>query len=122
MNPLLGKVLNFVTGGLPKEIGDTVRTYMNNKSDKEIKSFMGDLQYDLEVLAVTKGDKLYTRQGLAWTFHLFMWINKVWKGEFPTDVIFTWGQTEISIGFVYVLIICFYFPFRAIEKWKKALT
>lgn len=119
MNPLLGKILNFVTGGLPAEIGETVRTYIGGKNEKEIKQFMGDLSYDLEVLAVTKGDKLFTRQGIAWTFHLFMWLTKLITGSFPQDIIFTWGGTEITVGFIYVLIIAFYFPFRAIEKWKK---
>ena len=114
------KILNFVTGGLPSEIVKQVGDHFQGKKKKELAEFEGELAYDLKVLDITSKDPLYTRQLISLTFHAFMWINKIMTGSFPTDVIFKWGQTEISIGFVYVMIIFFYFPMRSLEKIKKA--
>lgn len=117
----LSKITSFVTGGLPTEIAKQVGEHLGRKTEKELKEFSGELAYDLQVLKNAAQDKLCTRQGIAWTFHLFMWANKIWTGEFPHDVIFTWSGNEITIGFIYVIIIFSYYPVRAIEKWKKAL-
>lgn len=114
------KILNFVTGGLPSEIVQQVGDHFKGKKKKELAEFEGELAYDLKLLSVTAKDPLCTRQGIAWTFHFFMWITKLWTGKFPDDIIFTWSGTEVTIGFIYVLIIFFYFPMRTIEKWKKA--
>jgi len=114
------KLLNFVTGGLPSEIVKQVGDHFAGKKKKELAAFEGELAYDLKVLDITAKDPLCTRQGIAWSFHLFMWISKLWTGNFPNDVIFSWGQTDVSIGFIYVLIIFFYFPARSLEKIKKA--
>ena len=114
------KILNFVTGGLPSEIVKQVGDHFAGKKKKDLAAFEGELAYDLKVLDVTSKDPLYTRQLISLTFHSFMWINKLIAGKFPDDIIFTWGETEITIGFIYVLIIFFYFPARSLEKIKKA--
>lgn len=115
------KIINFVTGGLPSEIAKQVGEHIRAKGANALKVFQAELAYDLKVLSVTSKDPLCTRQGIAWTFHFFMWITKVWTGHFPADIIFTWEGNDLTIGFVYVLIIAFYFPFRAIEKFTNFL-
>ena len=113
------KIINFVTGGLPSEIAKQVGEHFNKKTEKEIKEFEGDLAYDLKVLDISQTDKLCTRQGIAWTFHIFMWASKLITGAFPNDIIFQWGDTVITIGLVYVMIIVAYYPLRSVEKLKK---
>jgi hypothetical protein len=70
----------------------------------------------LKFLEATKGDPLHTRQIMALTFHGFMWFTKAKTGSFPDDVIMTYGDNEITIGVVYLAIIMFYYPVRALEK------
>lgn len=116
---MLKKLLGFVAGGLPTEIVKQVGDHIRGKGEHAIQKFMSEMAFDLELIKSGTSDPLHTRQIIALTFHLFMWITLLVKGHFPTDVIFTYGETEISIGFIYVLIIVFYFPIRAIEKLKK---
>lgn len=115
---MLERIISFVTGGLPSEIAKQVGEHLRAKGKAEIAKFKSELAYDLKVLEVTKGDKLFTRQGIAWTFHIFMWFTKIWTGSFPQDTIFQWGETSVTIGFIYIIIIGFYYPFRAVEKFK----
>jgi len=117
---MLGKILNFFTGGLPAEIAKQVGDHIRSKGENAVKTFMTEVAFDLELLKAGTGDPLHTRQVIALTFHFFMWGKLFFTGHFPNDVIFQWGDKEITIGFVYVVIIAFYFPIRAIEKWKKA--
>jgi len=116
---MLKKLLGFVTGGLPTEIVKQVSEHVKAKGDNALKKFMSEMAFDLELIKSGTSDPLHTRQLIALTFHFFMWITLVVKGYFPNDVIFTYGDNEVTIGFVYCLIIVFYFPIRAIEKLKK---
>lgn len=117
---MLAKIINFFTAGLPAEIVKQVGDHIKAKGENAIKQFMTEVAFDLELLKAGTGDPLHTRQVIALTFHFFMWGKLFITGHFPNDVIFQWGEQCVTIGFVYVVIIAFYFPVRAIEKWKKA--
>jgi len=116
---MLGKIISFFTGGLPTEIAKQVGEHIRSKGERAIQTFMAEIAFDLELLKAGTSDPLHTRQVIALTFHFFMWGKLFITGHFPSDVIFTWGDKAVSIGFVYCLIIVFYFPVRAIEKMKK---
>lgn len=116
---MLGKIISFFTGGLPVEIAKQVGENIKAKGDRVVQTFMQEIAFDLELLRAGTGDPLHTRQVIALTFHFFMWGKLFFTGHFPSDVIFTWSDKEMTIGFVYCLIIAFYFPVRAIEKLKK---
>jgi hypothetical protein len=105
--PLVGKVFDKGLGVIDQFVED------KDKSN-ELKQIL-----KLKFLDVTKGDPLHTRQVLALTFHAFMWGNKLITKEFPGDVIMTYGDTEITIGVIYLFIIMFYYPVRAMEKILK---
>jgi len=114
------KIIGFFTGGLPTEIAKQVGDNIKAKGENAVQTFLAEIAFDLELVKTGTADPWHTRQGIAWSFHLFMWGTRVITGNFPTDVILQWGDHAISIGFVYVLIIMFYFPVRALEKLKKA--
>jgi len=116
---MLKKLLGFVTGGLPTEIAKQVGEHIKAKGDNAVKKFMSEMAFDLELIKSGTNDPLHTRQLIALTFHGFMWLTLLFKGHFPNDVIFNYGSNDVTIGFVYCLIIVFYFPVRAIEKLKK---
>jgi len=116
---MLGKIISFFTGGLPAEIVKQVGDNIKAKGDRAVKAFMTEVAFDLELLKAGTSDPLHTRQVIALTFHFFMWGKLFITGHFPVDIIFTWGDKAITIGFVYCLIIAFYFPMRAIERMKK---
>lgn len=118
---MLNKIVSFFTGGLPGEIAKQVGEHIRSKGENAIKQFMTEVAFDLELLKASTSDPLHTRQVIALTFHFFMWGKLFVSGSFPDDVIFTYGDKAVTIGFVYCLIIVFYFPVRAIEKLKKAL-
>ena len=104
--PLIGEVFK---RGL-----DIVDDYVEDKDkSNELKS-----KLEIAILQATGKDKLFTRQGIAWTFHLFFWGHKFWTGEFPSDVLITIGGAEITVGIVYLAIVLFYYPSRAWEKFK----
>ena len=108
-------IFGSIFGGVVKKGLDIVDQFVEDKD----KANQLKHELTLRMLAVTKNDPLCTRQGIAWTFHLFMWGNKLLTGSFPQDVIFKVGNTEVTIGIIYLLIIAFYFPFRAFEKIAK---
>jgi hypothetical protein len=116
---MLGKIISFFTGGLPVEIAKQVGENIKAKGDRVVQTFMQEIAFDLELLKAGMGDPLHTRQVIALTFHFFMWGKLFFTGHFPADIIFTYGDNQVTIGFVYCLIIVFYFPVRAIEKLKK---
>jgi hypothetical protein len=105
--PLIGKAIDKVLGIVDKYVPDKDKA-------RELKH-----QLKLQFLEVTKGDPLHTRQVMALTFHGFMWVTKLMTGSFPTDVIMKWGDTDVTIGVVYLAIILFYYPVRALEKIFK---
>ena len=117
---MLAKIISFFTGGLPTEIAKQVGENIKAKGEGALQTFMTEVAFDLELLKAGTGDPLHTRQVIALTFHFFMWGKLFITGHFPADIIFTWGDKAITIGFVYVVIIAFYFPMRAIERLKKA--
>ena len=117
---MLEKIIGFFTGGLPTEIAKQVGDHIRSKGENAMKAFMTEVAFDLELLKAGTGDPLHTRQVIALTFHFFMWGKLFITGHFPSEIIFTWGDKDMTIGFVYCLIIAFYFPVRAIEKFKKA--
>lgn len=102
--PLIGKVFDKGLNVVDKFVTDKDKA-------NELKHLL-----KMQFLEVTKGDPLHTRQVIALTFHLFMWITKLWTGSFPGDVIMTYGETDITIGIIYIFIILFYYPVRAFEK------
>jgi len=116
---MIKKILDFFTGGLPSEIAKQVGEHIRAKGERAIQQFMTEVAFDLKLLEAAMSDPLHTRQIIALTFHLFMWIHLLIKGSFPADVIFSWGQNQITIGLVYVVIIVSYFPLRAVEKIKN---
>jgi len=118
---MLAKIISFFTGGLPTEIAKQVGEHIRSKGEQAVQRFMTEVAFDLELLKASVGDPLHTRQVIALTFHFFMWGKLFFTGEFPNEVIFTYGDTAVTIGFVYCLIIVFYFPVRAIEKLKKVI-
>jgi len=116
---MLAKIISFFTGGLPTEIAKQVGEHIKAKGEAAVKTFMTEVAFDLELLKAATGDPLHTRQVIALTFHFFMWGKLFVTGHFPADVIFRYGDSDMTIGFVYALIIVSYFPVRAIEKLKK---
>lgn len=118
---MIDKILGFFTGGLPKEIAKQVGEHIRAKGEHAIQMFMQEIAFDLKLLEAGTRDPLHTRQVIALTFHFFMWGKLFITGHFPNDVIFQWGKHSVTIGFVYVVIIAFYFPMRAIERMKKVL-
>lgn len=116
---MLNKLIGFFTGGLPTELAKQVGDAFKRKSEGAVQRFMQEIAFDLELLKSGTSDPLHTRQVIALTFHFFMWGKLFITGHFPVDIIFTWGDKKMTIGFVYCLIITFYFPVRAIEKLKK---
>jgi hypothetical protein len=105
--PLIGKAIDKGLGIVDKYVPDKDKA-------NELKHLL-----KLKFLEVTKNDPLHTRQIMALTFHGFMWATKLMTGSFPTDVIMRWGDTDITIGVVYLAIILFYYPVRALEKIFK---
>jgi len=116
---MLSKIIGFFTGGLPAEIAKQVGEHIRSKGERAVQTFMTEVAFDLELLKAATGDPLHTRQVIALTFHFFMWGKLFVTGHFPSDVVFRWGDNDMTIGFVYALIIVSYFPVRAIEKLKK---
>ena len=118
---MLAKIISFFTGGLPTEIAKQVGEHIKAKGEHAIEMFMSEIAFDMELLKAASGDPLHTRQIIALTFHFFIWGTYFYTGHFPKDIIFQYGDSSVTIGFVYCLIIVSYFPVRAIEKLKKAL-
>ena len=116
---MIQKIISFFTGGLPAEIAKQVGEHIKAKGEHAVQVFMTEVAFDLELLKAATGDPLHTRQVIALTFHFFMWGKLFITGSFPNEVIFQWGETEVTIGFIYVVIIVSYFPLRAIEKAKS---
>jgi len=108
-------IFGSIFGGVVKKGLDIVDQFVEDKD----KANQLKHELTLRMLAVTKNDPLCTRQGIAWTFHIFFWANKLLTGHFPQDKIFTFKGIDITIGLIYVLIIAFYFPFRSFEKLFK---
>jgi len=116
---MIEKIISFFTGGLPSEIAKQIGENIKAKGEAAIQTFMTEVAFDLELLKAGTGDPLHTRQVIALTFHFFMWGKLFFTGHFPADIIFTWGDKAVTIGLAYCLIITFYFPARALEKFKK---
>ncbi len=134
MNPLIGKLVGFLTGGLPSEIVKQVGDYLGKKKDFEIQRFLHEIAYDHELLKIRGADPGSVRPLIAKTFHYFMWgtygvtgihglITKgLWTGQFPQMILYSgnlpmMGHVDISIGLVYIMLILFYFPLRSFDKW-----
>jgi hypothetical protein len=108
--PVIGKAFKALDKGL-----SIVDKFVPDKDKaNELKHLL-----KLKFLELTKDDPLHTRQIIALTFHAFMWITKLWTGSFPQDTIMTYGETDVTIGIVYLAIIAFYYPVRALEKVFK---
>lgn len=117
----LKHIIGFLTGGLPAEIVKQIGENVKAKGGRALEVFQQEIAFDLELVRAGNRDPFHARQIIALTFHFFMWGKLFITGSFPCDVIFTWDGNEMTIGFVYCLIITFYFPIRAIEKLKKML-
>lgn len=60
------------------------------------------------------------RPVIALTFHFFFWYAFAFDPKFATKVktvIVEWGELKITVGAMYVLIICFYFLTKGIKDY-----